>query len=336
MTASAASEDDASQLPRIGVVVPVRNGARWLPGLLVSLAQTDYPRGRVTVVVADHGSIDASADVARRAGAHVVAVTRGPVGAVRNVGARATDAPILAFVDADHEVGRDWLRSAAESLAAPGVGIVGDLCRAPENGTWVQLAFDRLRSRATTPRDVGWLGSGNMAVLRTVFNDVGGFDESLEVCEDVDLCRRVIERGWRIRTEPRMINVHLGDPATLGDVVRGELWRGRDNLRVSLRGRPTLRSLPGILMPVVGLAAIGGLAITVLAAPWWGVVPVLASAGLFLALVCVRTAVMVGGRPPSDALKLLHCMAVAAAYEFGRAVALVAAASHATRTGSQR
>ena len=48
----------------------------------------------------------------------------------------------------------------------------------------------------STPERVTWLGSGNMAVRRSAFEEVGGFDTTLETCEDVDLCRKLRARGY--------------------------------------------------------------------------------------------------------------------------------------------
>jgi len=326
---------DSTEVPFISVIVPVRNGARFLGALLQSLDANSYPADRREVVVVDHESTDGSADVARRAGAHVVTTSVGPVSAVRNLGVRAASGTIVAFVDADHMVGPHWLRAAASALEPPDVGMAGDLCRAPSAGNWVQRTFDRLRVRAVDAGDVTWLGSGNMAVSRKAFEAVGGFDESLEVCEDVDLCRRVLEAGWRIRSEPRMENTHFGDPASLGAIVRGERWRGRDNLRVSLRGHPPLRAWPGILMPIVGLAAICGLLAGLLVAPWVGLSLVLCSFAVMVLLAALRALVMLVRAPTGNPIVWLQAFAVAAAFELGRSLALVAAASHEARSGSQ-
>ena len=330
-----AGDDTAESLPFVSMVIPVRNGARHLPALFNSLAANQYPADRYETVVADHSSNDGTSAIARSAGARVISVSRGPVSAVRNAGARAASGAVLGFVDADHEIGPDWLSAAAAALNSPDVGVVGDLCRAPANGTWVQQTFDRLRARATRATDVSWLGSGNMAVRREAFEAVGGFDESLEVCEDVDLCQRMRAAGWRVRAEPLMRNVHFGDPRSLGDVVRGERWRGRDNLRVSFRERPPLRAWPGILTPVLALAGLTGLSGSVVLAPWLGIKPALAAIVLLAVVVGVRTSVMIMRPPTANPIVWLRAVAVAAAFELGRALALVAGASHATRSGSE-
>ena len=69
--------------------------------------------------------------------------------------------------------------------------------------------------------------------------------------------QRIHAAGFRIVSNADLKNVHYGDPDTLRAVFNGELWRGRDNLRVSLKAL-TLRGLPSVLIPIgdVGLLAL--------------------------------------------------------------------------------
>jgi GT2 family glycosyltransferase len=140
-------------------------------------------------------------------------------------------------------------------LRGPYVGAVGAPYEAPRDGTWVQRTYDLLRRRRTGLHEVEWLGSGNLAVWRRSFDAIGGFDTTLQTCEDVDFCRRLRSDGTRILESGRLRSVHLGDPSTVSELFRGELWRGRDNLRASLRGTVRLRELPSIIVPVVHLVA---------------------------------------------------------------------------------
>jgi hypothetical protein len=53
-----------------------------------------------------------------------------------------------------------------------------------------------------------------------------------------------------------MVSVHYGDPGTLKALFLGELWRGRDSLKVTLRAPLTLRSIPGVAIPLLTLASL--------------------------------------------------------------------------------
>lgn len=108
---------------RVSVVVPARDEARTLPDLLASLAALDAPVREVVVV--DDGSRDATADVARSAGARVVPAGQPPAGWTGkawacHVGADVTDGDLLLFLDADTVLAPDALAGLLELHAGSG------------------------------------------------------------------------------------------------------------------------------------------------------------------------------------------------------------------------
>lgn len=312
----------------VSFVVPVRNDAvrlrRCLESLLADAADTPHE-----IIVMDHGSTDDSVDTARRLGARTVSRASGTVATLRNDGVSLARAPLVAFVDADHQISRGWLAAALAALAAPEVGAVGAPYHAPADGTWVQRAYDGFRRHPTRTEPAEWFGAGNLVVRRAAFDAVGGFDTGLESCEDVDLCFRFARSGWTLLSVPAMHSVHHGDPPTLGRLFWSELWRGRDNLRVSLRGPRSLTNIVSTLIPVVELGAfVVALAGLVTGFPLGRGVGLLALAVL-LGLIALRTfAILRNARVPGG---VPAAFAVAATYDAGRALALVARAGHHRR-----
>lgn len=311
--------------PAISFIVPVRDDAARLERCLRSIARSAATVAAVEVIVADNGSTDASVAVARAAGARVLELPGVRVGELRNRAAAIAAAPVLAFVDADNEIAPEWVRACLESLRG-GAAAVGAPYVPPTPGTWVQCLYDRLRRHPDTSEAVEWLGSGNIALDRQAFAEAGGFDATLETCEDVDLCRKLRARGHTLLSDRRLRNVHHGDPRTLREVFFGELWRGRDNVRVSLRAPRSSRTLASAAVPIANLlsagAVVAGLAsLTALGAT------VAAAAGAFIGVaVLLRASIMM--RTVSELPKAL---AVAAAYEAGRSLALAGRFSHARR-----
>ncbi len=321
--------------PLLSFVIPVRDDAARLERCLASIRACAGSSHDVEVVVVDNGSADASPAVARAAGARVLARPGLAVAELRNAGAALATGSILAFVDADHEIAGGWIDAAVETLADPGVGLAGTLCEAPADATWVQRMYDAFRARGTQPRDVEWLGSGNMVVRREVFEAAGGFDARLETCEDVDLCTRARRLGWRVIDDPRMRNIHFGDPATLRALFVGELWRGRDNVRASLRSL-SWRGLPSLVIPLAHLALAGVALAAVLAAPLVGPWPALAALAAMVLLTAPRAAVMLSRLPGVSAAGAAQAWAVAAVYDMARAFAPVSRVSHARRARAGR
>jgi GT2 family glycosyltransferase len=318
--------------PSISVVIPVRNGAADLPRCLSSIAANVRPAGGLEIVVVDNGSSDGSGEIARLRGARVIDRPGLRVGACRNAGAAEASGEILAFIDVDNEIGSDWLEACGSAFREEGIGAAGYPYSAPVDGTWVQRMYDALRARAADRRDVEWLGAGNLAIRRTVFDQVGGFDERLEACEDVQLCHSVRHAGHRVVSEPGMESVHHGDPRTLSDLFLGELWRGRDNLRVSLRGPLTIRTVPSALLPVAGLGCLALLTAGLLSWPWLGGLYATIGALGLIAIAALKAVVIITRGRLTSPLAWVQGFVVAATYETARALSLVSAVTHRTRS----
>jgi GT2 family glycosyltransferase len=310
-------------------IVPVRDNAERLARCLASIRANRW-RGAVEVIVVDNGSSDGSADVARRMGATVLHMPGERVARLRNAGAERASGEVLAFVDADHVIDPGWLAAAMETLSRSDIAAAGAAYVSP-GSTWVQRAYDRFRVRTPGVTDVDWLGAGNLAVRRDAFREIGGFDERLQTCEDVDLCNRLQAWGWRVVTDDRLHSVHLGDPASLRAVLLGELWRGRDNITATLRGPFTLRAYRSLLISLLCLLLLVGLTVGLLTLAWTGPwVALLAATGL-LAIAGARATRMTFSDRAWRVADLIGSFAVALIYELARALALIVRTGHGTR-----
>jgi GT2 family glycosyltransferase len=237
---------------------------------------------------------------------------------------------VLAFVDADNEIAGGWLYAALECLRQPKVGAVGALYQAPPDGTWVQRSYGHLRGGPRDQHDPDWLGSGNLAVLRSAFDLVGGFDTSLETCEDVDFCHRLRAKGLSIVSDARLKSVHHGDPRTLWEVLTSERWRGRDNLRVTFRKPVAWAAVPSAVVPVfhvlfMALAVIG---VAVLGTGTRAGAFVIAAAIVGFAAGTAMRVLRAAVREAAVRASLLPAFVVASFLDVGRALALVSPAPH--------
>jgi glycosyltransferase involved in cell wall biosynthesis len=314
--------------PLVSFVIPVRNDQLRLQFCLDSIRENDYPPDLVEVIVVDNGSTDDSAHVARNAGATVLSVPHGSVAELRNLGAARARGEVLAFVDADHTIVTGWIRSAVSILSNDDVAAVGAPCHAPEPGTWVQRRYNLFRSHPPSCVHVNWLGSGNLAIKRSRFLSAGGFDGRLAACEDVDLCIRLRAGGGRIVSAPMLRSVHLGDPSTLCSLFMGELWRGRDNLRVSLRDPWNWRTAVSALAPLIGLLIGLSAFMALIQGRGW---LALFCAASYSAIPVVRTAFTMARNQRDTMLGTVQTLLVAATYDTARALAIVLRASHRGR-----
>jgi GT2 family glycosyltransferase len=314
--------------PLVSFVIPVRNDVLRLQRCLASIRRNNYPAELIEIIVVDNDSTDSSAVAARQHGAIVIASSGDSVAEHRNRGARAALGSILAFADSDHEIDRGWIEAAVDVLSEPHVAATGAPYLTQPSANWVQQHYDGLRSRPQRREDVAWLGSGNLAVKRAVFERVGGFNTSLIACEDVDLCNRITAAGYRIVAEPALRSIHFGDPKTLKALFFGELWRGRDNLSVTFSGPRTFRHLRSALIPIIDLLCLAACVIALATGHL-----LIGAACLAVALLpaAVRAAYMVKRRLTRGVVPVAQAVAVAVVFDAARALAVVAPGSHRAR-----
>ena len=156
-------------MPRVSVIVPVRNRRPLLRALLDGLdAQTltDHE-----VIVADNGSTDGAPDEAEgRTRVRVVRLGAVPVNVARNAAIAASTGEYLAFTDSDCVPDPGWL---AAGVAALDDG--ADLAHGPTRPARAPRPLER-----TTAEDgsSGLFPTCNVFYRRSAFTAAGGFDRT--------------------------------------------------------------------------------------------------------------------------------------------------------------
>ena len=193
--------------PRLSVVIPCFNDADDLPEQLDALAAQEWERPW-EVVIADNGSTDHVHDVVDRfrdrvPGLRVVdASGRKGSAHARNVGVREAKGDSIVFVDADDRVAPGWLAAIGDALEE--VAFVASRHDFAElNDPLVQRTRGNKQDRGLQPYNYPPFlphasGSG-LGIRRSVFEQVGGFDEGLQNLQDTDLCWRVQLAGTELR-----------------------------------------------------------------------------------------------------------------------------------------
>jgi GT2 family glycosyltransferase len=244
----------------VSVIIATWNAGALLGACLASVA-AQVVRGGVETIVVDNASTDDTAAVLERHAAAIrVIVNAGNAGfsAAANQGAQAAVGEVLVFLNPDTELlAPDVLERLAAVLDSPGVGIAGPMLVNPDGTLQPSCAAhpsvsrtlllatgahrllpDRALARAVPHRwshdralDTGWLMGAVVALRSEVFRDLGGFAPTL-YAQDQDLAYRVQARGLRVRFEPAVRVMHVGNhsaaqrwPATerAARVAAGEL-----------------------------------------------------------------------------------------------------------------
>jgi glycosyltransferase involved in cell wall biosynthesis len=188
--------------PRYSVVIPAYNEERLLGRLLdsVDVARAAYGHeDAIEVIVADNVSTDGTAAIAAARGCQVARVEKRVIAAVRNAGARAARGELLAFVDADTQIHPRTFIEIDQALATGRVvgGATG--ARLERTSLGIALVYLTLVPIAL----LTGMDTGVVFMRRRDFEEIGGYDESLLVAEDVTfllaLKRLGKARGQRLK-----------------------------------------------------------------------------------------------------------------------------------------
>jgi glycosyltransferase involved in cell wall biosynthesis len=188
--------------PRVSVVIPCYNGARFLARAIASVQAQRYPRDRLEIVVVDDGSSDDShrlaCELAERDG-RILALRQANAGpaAARNFGIACSQGDLIAFLDCDDTWAPSKLvRQARRLRDDPALGLVHCGCR------FVDADGNEVRGWVRKSRNIEgyallelfcdfFLITSAVMVRRRCLDAVGGFDPALRVGEDYDLFLRL-------------------------------------------------------------------------------------------------------------------------------------------------
>ena len=246
-------------LPYLSVVVSARNERKMLPGLIDQLLEQNYPAELYEILIVDGASTDGTADLVRRRYSDRrvrVRVLDNPgrnVSAGRNVGIRAASGEAMVFLSGHCTIPtNNLLADTAEILETSGAGC---LCRpqpllAPAE-TRMGEGIARARSHrfgrgSVAPELAGFVEPPGFAgtCRKSVFEEVGLFDESFDACTGLDFNERMRQAGIRAYCDPRLA-VHEQPPQKLRSLLV-EMFRHGRGASHWMRKHPECSSLAEI------------------------------------------------------------------------------------------
>lgn len=213
------------------VIICTRNGRQRIGKCLEAVSAMAGGGGETLVV--DDGSDDGTADFVAGAFPAVRVLRLEPVGlsAARNAGAAAASGEILAFTDDDCEPDREWLARLQRVFADGRFAAAGGPNLPPRPRTWheaVVCAAPGAPSHVMLDdEEAEHLPGCNLAVTRTAFAAIGGFDPAFHTAgDDVDFCWRLRAAGFRLGFAPGAFVWHWRRPS-IGAFLCQQLGYGR-------------------------------------------------------------------------------------------------------------
>ena len=216
--------------PKVSVVVASYNGARTLKTCLNSLVRLNYPDYEVLLV--DDGSTDTTPQICSNYTGKIRYIRQENHGlsVARNTGIAAAQGEIVAFTDSDCRADEDWLfYLVGDLITSRFTGIGGHNFLPPEDspvaaavlvspgGPAHVMINDRLSEHVP---------GCNMAFYRWALEEIGGFDSIYrQAGDDVDVCWRLQQRGYRIGFNPAGFVWHFRR-STLGAYLKQQRGYG--------------------------------------------------------------------------------------------------------------
>lgn len=210
-----------TSLPRVTVIVPCRNEARYIGACLDSILASAYPADSLEVLVVDGRSTDNTKKVvaeysARHSLVRLLDNPKRVVPTALNIGVRAATGDVIVRMDAHVVYPPEYIPRLVAALAETGAENVGGcMITLPADGTAVAQAIAiamahpfgvgnaRFRIGAKEATNVDTVPFG--CFPRSVFTRVGLFDEEMTRNQDDEFNNRILRRGGKIVLIPDVV-----------------------------------------------------------------------------------------------------------------------------------
>ncbi|TGC08021.1 glycosyltransferase [Methanolobus halotolerans] len=201
----------------ISVITPVYNDPEGLADTLQSLVKQDYPQDSFEIIVADNGSIDETLDVAKRFLQEypklmeiVIESEIQSSYAARNKGIKAAKGEIIAFIDADMSVEKDWLTKVSSSIDRYDAYYLSCKVDLFSESNSLSASYNKLSGFPIEEyiNNRHFAPTCCLIVRKKVFDDIGFFDSNLISSGDYEFGNRVYNSGYKLHYDSDIVMKH--------------------------------------------------------------------------------------------------------------------------------
>jgi len=204
---------------KLSVVIPAYNEEKCLPATLDAVSAEFERSSAGELIVVDNDSTDRTAAIAEENGAIVLREAEHNIARVRNAGAKQASGDVLLFIDADTRVKAGLIERIAREMSDP--ACLGGAVMVSYDEPIPSLTHYYLQFCIVAGRVMGIRNGAAQFCRREAFDELGGYDETIFVGEDIDfqyrLNRLARSRGGRTAfiTDPPVVTsarrfVHFG------------------------------------------------------------------------------------------------------------------------------
>lgn len=253
-----------TEYPSVTVVVTTRNNEETIRQSVSSITKLNYPRSKLSIIVLDASDDDSTKDALSGLSIQYIRF-HGNAPSAYNYALAKIRTDLVGFVDGDAVVEQDWLLNMISTIADSKVaGAAGPIQTWNRNSIIPRCIGYDLESRLQSPTKIVRTSTTNLVLRRSVLEEVGGFDESLEMAYDADFGYRLSNLGMEIKFAPTAIVYHQ-HRSTLRAYLkqqyvyaRSDVGLYRKNLGLIMNDNVTKKWMivqPPLLLLLVGLSA---------------------------------------------------------------------------------
>ena len=188
----------------VSIVIGALNEEKYI-GKTLKTAKNQNTKHKIELIVGDGYSEDKTVAIAKKLGAKVVLEKNRSAAWERQAASKIAKGELICFTDADADIPNNWIELVASEFEKDnklvlfyGPGYLSDI-----------TGFNKFLSGIMMDAYLGVLSffgyhnpSGfNMAVRRSAFEKIGGFNTKLVTAEDIDLAKRISKQG-KIKYNP--------------------------------------------------------------------------------------------------------------------------------------
>ncbi|MCH8499089.1 MAG: glycosyltransferase [Marinobacter sp.] len=216
----------------ISFIIPTLNESKYI-GNTIAAITTSMNTGSPTpyeIIVIDNGSNDNTIEIAASNGAITIFKPNVTIAALRNIGAKASSGRYLAFIDADVALDISWheeFKNATNDMSNDLRSVTGSRCLSKEE-TFLAKFWFNIMAREQSPN---YINSGHMLISRSLFDEIGGFNERLTTGEDHEICKRASSSGAKLQENRKLKAYHCRYPKTITEFIRREYWHGSQDFQ---------------------------------------------------------------------------------------------------------
>ena len=256
-----------SDSPLVTIIIPIYGQVDYTLRCLTSIIDK-LPQVAFELIVVDDCSPDDSFDVLSKVKGIRLLRNEQNQGFIRSCNAGASEAKgdYLYFLNNDTEVTSSWLDELLRTFSEfPGTGLAGSKLVYPDGQLqeaggiiWQDGSawnFGRFQDPALPiynyAREVDYCSGASIMIPKTLFDELGGFDEHYlpAYCEDSDLALKIRDKGYRVIYQPLSTVIHYEGITSGTDTSQGtKAYQIENSKKLFTRWQERLQAhqMPGV------------------------------------------------------------------------------------------